>query len=77
MNNLDEFAEKQLESAIPPEDVADVIWSVAKSANPKPRYFAPRSAGTAAKMFSMMPNKLAERILQGMYKWGPRRKPDA
>ena len=76
MQNLDEFTEKQLESAIAPEDVAEVIWKAATVASPKPRYFAPRSAGTAARMFAAMPNKLAERILQGMYKWGPQRKRD-
>lgn len=77
MDNLDEFAEQQLQSAISPEDVADVIWKAATARNPKPRYFAPRSAGTAARMFAMMPNALAEKILRGMYKWGPRREPDA
>jgi len=71
MHNLDEFAKKQLESAISPEDVAGVIWKVATVPDPKPRYFVPKSAGTAARMFAMMPNKLAERILRGMYKWGP------
>ena len=76
MQNLDEFTEKQLESAIAPEDVAEVIWKAATVASPKPRYFAPRSAGTAARIFAAMPNKLAERILQGMYKWGPQRKSD-
>ena len=44
--------------------------------NPKPHYFAPRSAKTAVRMFAMMPNKLAERILRGMYKWDLPRKPD-
>jgi NAD(P)-dependent dehydrogenase (short-subunit alcohol dehydrogenase family) len=71
------FVEEQLKSAIPPEDVAEVIWKAATTATPKARYFAPRSAGTSARMFAMMPSKLAERILQGMYKWGPQRKPDA
>jgi NAD(P)-dependent dehydrogenase (short-subunit alcohol dehydrogenase family) len=77
MDNLDEFAQKQLESAIAPEEVAEVIWKAATVSKPKPRYFAPRSAGTAARMFAMMPTKLAERILRGMYKWGPQRKVDA
>ena len=77
MENLDEFAQQQLESAIAPEDVAEVILKAATANDPKPRYFAPRSAGRAARMFAMMPNKLAERILLGMYKWGPQRKPDA
>ncbi|MBW2509674.1 MAG: SDR family oxidoreductase [Deltaproteobacteria bacterium] len=77
MDNLDEFAQRQLESAIAPEEVAEVIWKAATVPNPKPRYFAPPSAGTAARMFAMMPTKLAERILRGMYKWGPQRKVDA
>lgn len=76
MHNLDEFAEDQLKSAIAPEDVAKVIWRAATVSNPKPRYFAPRSARTAARMFAMMPNRLAEHILRSMYKWGPQRKTD-
>lgn len=77
MDNLDEFAQRQLESAIAPEEVADVIWKAATAPDPKPRYFAPRSARTAVRMFGMMPSKIAERILQGMYKWGPHRSSDA
>ncbi len=76
MDHLDEFADQQLESAIAPEDVAEVIWKAATTSDPKPRYFAPRSARTAARMFSIMPYRLAERILHGMYKWGPRRTTD-
>lgn len=71
------FVEDQLQSAIPPKDVAEVIWKAATTAKPKARYFAPRSARTSVRMFAMMPANLAERILQGMYKWGPQRKPDA
>ena len=76
MKHLDEFTDQQLESAISPEEVAEIIWKAATASDPKPRYFAPRSAGTAARMFSLMPHKLAERILHGMYKWGPRRTAD-
>lgn len=77
MESLDEFTDDQLESAISPEEVATVIWKAATAARPKARYFAPRSAGTAARMFASMPNRLAERILQGMYKWGPGSRDDA
>ena len=76
MDHLDEFAAQQLESAISPEDVALIVWKAASATQPKPRYFAPRSAKTAVRMFAMMPHALAERILRGMYKWGPKRKPD-
>lgn len=75
--NLEQFARDQLESAIAPEDVAEVIWKAATVRNPKPHYFAPRSAKTAVRMFAMMPHKLAQRVLRGMYKWDLPRKPDA
>lgn len=71
MEHLDQFATEQLESAISPQDVANIIFKAAIAKTPKARYFAPPSAKTAVRMFSMMPNKLAERILQRMYKWGP------
>ena len=54
-----------------------MAWKAATVQNPKPHYFAPRSARTAVRMFAMMPHKLAERILRGMYKWELPRKPDA
>lgn len=71
MDHLDEFAQQQLESAIAPEAVAELVVRVAKAKHPKARYFAPRAAGTTARMFALMPNGVAERILQKMYKWGP------
>jgi NAD(P)-dependent dehydrogenase (short-subunit alcohol dehydrogenase family) len=77
IGGLEEFADKQLESAISSEDVAEIIWKAATVPNPKPRYFAPKSVGTAARMFSAMPNSLAERILRGMYKWELREDSDA
>jgi NAD(P)-dependent dehydrogenase (short-subunit alcohol dehydrogenase family) len=77
LQSAEAFVEDQLQSAIAPEDVAEVIWKAATTATPKARYFAPKSAGTSARIFALMPSKLAERILQGMYKWGPQRKIDA
>lgn len=69
LDGLEEFSDKQLESAISSADVADVIWKAATVPNPKLRYFAPKAVGTAARMFSVMPTSLAEKILKGMYKW--------
>ena len=69
VDGLDEFAARQLESAISSSDVADIVWEAATVPRPKLRYFAPKSVATAARMFSMMPTSLAERILRGMYKW--------
>lgn len=71
MDHLDEFAQEQLKSAISADEVGALITAIATSPRPKARYFAPRSAGTAARMFALMPARFAERILQKMYKWGP------
>ena len=75
--NLDQFAQDQMESAISPEEVAQVIWKASTVRNPKLHYFSPRSARTAVRMFAIMPSRLAERILRGMYKWELPGKPDA
>jgi hypothetical protein len=72
MDHLDAFTQQQLQSAIAPQEVGALVVRVASSPRPKARYFAPKSAGTAARMFALMPEGLAERILQKMYKWGPR-----
>lgn len=71
MEHLDEFAKDQLKSAIPPEDVAAIVLKVLEARRPKPRYFAPKSARNAVRIFGMMPEKAAEHILQRMYRWGP------
>ena len=76
IGGLEEFTEKQLQSAISPAETAEIVWKAATAANPKVRYFAPKSVGTAARMFAMMPTSLAERILLGMYKWELRRNDD-
>jgi NAD(P)-dependent dehydrogenase (short-subunit alcohol dehydrogenase family) len=72
MDHLDAFTKQQLESAIAPQEVGALIVRIASSRRPKARYFAPRAAGTAARMFALMPDRLAERILQRMYNWGPK-----
>ncbi len=70
MSNLDDFAKEQLESAVSPEEVGRVVVQAATAAKPKTRYFVPRGAKTAARMFRMMPDRLADRLLLKMYKWG-------
>lgn len=77
IGGMERFAEDQLKSAISPEETAAIIWKAATVKHPKPRYFAPKSVKTAARMFAMMPNSLAERILIGMYQWIPKGKIDA
>lgn len=71
MHDLDAFANQQLESAVPPEAVGAVVVKAARATNPKTRYFVPSGAKNAARIFGMMPDRLADRILLKMYKWGP------
>ena len=70
--NLDDFAADQYKSAVPPEDVGKAVVKAATVDSPKTRYFVPKSARTATRMFGMMPDRFADRILLRMYKWGLR-----
>ena len=71
MADLDDFATEQLKSAVPPEDVAKAVLKAATADKPKTRYFVPKGARTAARMFGSLPDRLADRLLLKMYKWGP------
>ncbi|MGB3049829.1 MAG: SDR family oxidoreductase [Polyangiales bacterium] len=71
MEDLDAFAADQLKSAVSPEDVGKAVVEAARAPSPKTRYFVPKSARTAARMFGALPDQMADRILLKMYKWGP------
>jgi len=71
MTDLDEFASDQLKSAVPPVDVGKAVVQAATARSPKTRYFVPKSARTAARMFGILPERTADRLLLKMYKWGP------
>jgi NAD(P)-dependent dehydrogenase (short-subunit alcohol dehydrogenase family) len=69
--NLDAFADDQFKSAVPPEDVGKAVLKAATVDSPKTRYFVPRSARTSIRMFGSLPERMADRLLLKMYKWGP------
>jgi len=71
MDDLDAFAADQLKSAVPPEDVGKAVVKAATTDTLKTRYFVPKSARTAARMFGTLPERMADRLLLKMYKWGP------
>jgi len=71
MADLDDFASDQLKSAVSPEKVGAVVVKAATADTPKTRYFVPSGARRAARMFGMMPDRFADRVLLKMYKWGP------
>jgi len=72
MTDLDAFATDQLKSAVPPQDVGKAVLKAATVDSPKTRYFVPRSARTATRIFGSLPDRVADRLLLKMYKWGPR-----
>jgi len=71
MEHLDAFATEQLKSAVPPQDVGKAVVEAATTRSPKTRYFVPKSARTAARMFGILPDRVADKLLLKMYKWGP------
>ena len=71
MDNLDAFANEQLKKAVSPNEVGAVVLEAATAKAPKTRYFIPKSAKTAARVFGAMPDSVADRLLLKMYKWGP------
>ncbi len=71
MEDLDAFASEQLKSAVSPEEVGKAVARAATAQSPKARYFVPKSARTAARMFGALPDLVADRLLLKMYKWGP------
>lgn len=72
MEDLDAFATEQLKSAVSPEEVARAVLKAASAREPKTRYFVPRAARTAARMFGALPDRMADKLLLKMYKWGPK-----
>ena len=71
MSDLDAFATDQLKSAVPPEEIGKAVVKAVTAYTPKTRYFVPRSARTAVRMFGSLPDRFADRLLLKMYKWGP------
>lgn len=71
MDDLDAFATDQLKSAVSPEEVGNAVVQAATAPSPKTRYFVPKGARTAARMFGALPDRMADRLLLKMYKWGP------
>lgn len=71
MADLDDFASEQLKSAVSPDEVGEAVVKAATARSPRTRYFVPSSARTSVRMFGMMPDHIADRLLLKMYKWGP------
>ena len=67
MFSLDDFANDQLRTALTPDDVAKIIARAARDAKPRARYFAPRHGRIQRGFLGLLPDRIRERILMGMY----------
>ena len=68
MLDLEKFAYAQLETAIKPAAVAEVVLTAARSRRPRPRYYVPLSARVQSSIMDTMPTRLRDWILSRVYK---------
>ena len=67
MHDLEDFANGQLEKAITPADVGEVVVTAAGARRPRARYFVPLSARVQSSVMSSMPVRLRDQILSRVY----------
>lgn len=67
MFKLDAFSQKELENALAPSQVADLVVKVATANRPHAVYFIPKSIGIAAKFFTLIPKPWADELLLRIY----------
>ena len=65
--DLDELAKKNLESALAPEALGELIARAATARRPRLRYFAPRSAGFQSRFLGLLPESWTHAILSRVY----------
>jgi NAD(P)-dependent dehydrogenase (short-subunit alcohol dehydrogenase family) len=68
MFDLDDFATKQLRSALSPDDVAKVVVVAATAARPRERYYVPFSARLQSSLLRALPERVLDRLLIRLYK---------
>lgn len=66
--DLDEFAMKSLESALPPSAIGEVIARAATARRPRLRYYAPLSARLQSGFMGLIPESWANAMLMRVYK---------
>ena len=72
--DLDDFAKKGLETALPPSAIGEVIARAATAKRPRFRYYAPFSARLQSRFMGLIPESWANAILMRVYKI-PRARP--
>ena len=66
--DLDDFAKKNLENALPPSTIGDLIARAATARRPRLRYYAPFSAGLQSRFMALIPESWANAMLMRIYK---------
>ena len=66
--DLDALANKGLEKALSPDEIAAVVLRAATARRPKKRYYAPFSARLQSDLLGLLPESLLDRILMRVYK---------
>ena len=68
MLDLEDFAYGQLEKAVTPAQVGEVIVTAARASRPRARYFIPLSAHMQSSVMGSLPTRLRDQILSRVYK---------
>jgi NAD(P)-dependent dehydrogenase (short-subunit alcohol dehydrogenase family) len=66
--DLDEFAQKQVANARPPETVARVVAQAATARRPRETYFTPASARLQRSFLDALPERWLQALLRRLYK---------
>jgi NAD(P)-dependent dehydrogenase (short-subunit alcohol dehydrogenase family) len=66
--DLDEFAQRQVAGALPPEAVAAVVVRAACARRPRETYFAPASARLQRGLLNALPERWLQALLRRLYK---------
>ncbi len=65
---LDQFAQRQVARALPPEAIADVVVKAATARRPRETYFAPASARFQRALLNALPERWLQALLRRIYK---------
>jgi NAD(P)-dependent dehydrogenase (short-subunit alcohol dehydrogenase family) len=66
--DLDDFTKQNLKKALQPAEVAEIVALAATVPRPRLRYYTPVSARLQTGVLGLLPERLVDRILRGIYK---------
>jgi NAD(P)-dependent dehydrogenase (short-subunit alcohol dehydrogenase family) len=66
--DLDDLTRQKLRNALQPQEVAEVVALAATARRPRLRYYTPVSARLQTGFLGLLPERLVDRLLRGVYK---------